>query len=391
MFQDNRSAALWLVALWAAGWCGAAQARGGLTSQELRERSREIENMTAIDRDRLQRNWQMFQALAPDRKEHFRRLHQQIEEDRKGGGGQLYQTLETYRLWLQTLTPGERADLREAKDPVEKLKLVRRFKEEQDRQRKSRALDDPIWTGNPWRGRMFRSGRTLTSREVKSVMQALADELPAAERENVEEFATFREKWRGYRRILEASIRQAGGAREWPTRKQQEAVRSAIKSTEQAKRLERIEEDALRRRTFALTIVNSLLSEMFDDTQPYAPKKSDLESLFERLDHTERERLMRLPPHEMDQALVPKFFAEKRSDPEYQDVFKTQQDFYAVTRRFFEEAQLGGRFGNLPGGGNRPPRFGPPEGGPPPGGEGEAPRPPRERDRPRPDDRAPPP
>lgn len=364
------------VAVLVGSFCGPQFAAGGLTTAELNRRSKEIEEMTAIERDRLQRNWQTFQALPPDRKEQLRRLHQQIDDDRKNAGGQLYQTLQTYSLWLQTLTPGQRADLRDAKDPAQKLDKVRQIKQEQERQQQSRALNDPAIDIAPWRNRLLRGGKTLNPQELRAAMQALSNELPPPERERLDQFDSSQEKWRAYRRILELSIRQAGGAREWPNHDQQEAIRSAVKVAEPARRLEGIKEETMRRRMFAMLIVNSLRSEMIDDAVPYLPKEDELKSIFEQLDNTERERLMQLPPHRMNEALTRKFYERKKDEPEFWEFFKAQGDLRLLVDRLFLEGQLGGgRFGVPPGDRQPMPR-------PPGGPNGDGNRRPRDRERP---------
>lgn len=374
----------------------------GLSSKETTQRSQEIEKMTAIERDRLQRNWQTFLALPDDRKQHFRQLHQQLENDRKTGNGQLHQTMQTYALWLQTLTPGQRADLRDAKDPALKLELVKKYKEEQDQRQESRALEDPAFDPSSWRGKFPQGGKRprqgggkpLDSQELRAAMQALADELPRSEREELEGLDKVRDKWRIYRQVIERSVRQADGPREWPNLQQQQAIRSAIKASEHAERLEKIEKEPLRRMMFARLMASSLYVEIAQDSAPYLPKQADLEDLFKSLDNTEREKLMQLPVEEMTLSLMRKFHGQNK-DPAYLEFSKQRREFHEATKRLFRDAQWGARFGNPPGGDR--PQFRP--GGPPPGGPDEDAgpnRPPRDRGgRPRPpnrpNDREPPP
>jgi hypothetical protein len=367
----------------------------GLTSKESTQRSQEIEQMTAIDRDRLQRNWKTFLALPEDRKQHFQRLHQQLEDDRKTGGGQLHETLQTYALWLQTLTPGQRADLRDAKDPAQKMELVKKFKEAQDQRQESRALDDPAFDPSQMRDKFLfggrrprQGGKPLESQELRAAMQALAGELPRSDRDEIEALDKVREKWIVYRRVLEHSLQQADSPRDWPTPQQQQAIRTAIGASDHAERLEKIEPPPLRRMMFVKLMVNSLLADLAHDSAPYHPKKGELEELFERLDRTEREQLMQLPAEDMTRALLQRFLSQNQ-DAAYLEFVKQRREFQDFARKAFREAQWGGRFGPPPGGGDRPPHR---PGGPPPGGpedDGGPRRPPRDRggDRPRPPER----
>ena len=376
-----------LLAVWAP-----SRASAGLSSAELAKRSQEVEQMTAIDRDRLQRNWKTFATLPENRKQHFRQLHQQLEDDRKTGGGQLIQTLQTYALWLQTLTPGQRADLRDAKDPAQKLELVKKFKEEQDRRQESRALDEPAFRPSQFRDpsllgkRPRQGGKPLEPHEVRAAIQALAGELSRRDREELDALDKVRDKWAYNRRVLERSIQQADGLRDWPTRQQQHAIGGAIKASEQADRLEKIEAEGLRRMMFAKLILNNLNQDLARDAAPFLPKKGELEDIFQGLDHTEREQLMQLPVEEMTHALLQKFLSQNR-DPAFLEFTKQRREFQEFSRRLFREAAWGdGRMGGPPGGGDRPPPFRP--GGPPPRGpeeDGGPDRPPRDRGgRPRP-------
>lgn len=210
-------------------------------------------------------------------------------------------------------------------------------------------------------------------------MNALADELPRADREELEGLDTVREKWTRYRRVLERSILQAESPREWPTPQQQHAIGKALGTSEQAERLEKIDQPPLRRMMFGGMLFNSLRADMMNDAAPYQPKPGQLEAIFEKLDHTERDTLMQLPAEEMSQKLLQRFRSQN-NDPAYLEFDKQRMEFQEFTRKLFAEFQWGGRFGNPPGGRDRPP-FRP---GGPEGGEGPD-RPPRDRNgRPRP-------
>ena len=350
----NRSRIPWLAGLVLLAATAAPSQGAGLTSQELAQRSKEIEDMTAMERLELQRNWDLFQKLPEDRKRHYREMYEQIQQDR-GNGGRLHDTQETYSLWLQTLTPGERADLREAADPAKKLELVHKFKAKQD-QRQSHALEDPAWGMAQRRGRFSRfvKGKLLSSAELKSAMQALSDDLPAGDRENVAEVETLKDKWRGYQSVLEASARQAGGRREWPNLSQQKVIESALKTVDEVEGYGRMKDDNARRRMFGRLILNGLSAELFLDGEAFLPKQSELPALFEQMPNAEREQIMRDLPREMIPQLMRKYRESKRDEPAFQEFEQIRRNIGGFIFSFWRDADLGGPRGiggPFPGGG----------------------------------------
>lgn len=366
---------------------GSSPGWAGVPAAELQQRSAEVEKMTVIERDRLQRNWTSFQNLPPDRKHHFRQLHLSLAEDLKSGGNRLNDTMQTYSQWLQTLTPGQREDLRQARSSAQKLDLVRKFKDEQERQAQSRVLEEPAIDPGRMR-RSFMSGKPLSTTELEAAMSALLELLPRAERDGIQELDA-QEKWSRYRRILQASTRQAGGPRDWPDQQQQDAVLAAVKITEQAEQLKSIKQDRPRRVKFIHVMLSSLTAEMLAQSAPFEPRKGDLEALYAAMDNATRDELLQLPQQEMQQELLRRYYQQNRSqDPAFRELVKSHREFQSFVGQLLREAEIGGRFGGLPRPGgpgpDRPP-FGPPDGEPGRGPRDKnRPRPPREGDGPPP-------
>ncbi|HEY4261441.1 MAG TPA: hypothetical protein VGM98_14835, partial [Schlesneria sp.] len=101
-------------------------------NKSLQERHQQIVKMSQIERDRLQRNLNIFQQLSDDQQNHYRQLSDQLDENKKGGGN-LSGLLQTYTVWLQTLTPGQRESLRSEADSSRKFAIVQKIKEDQFR------------------------------------------------------------------------------------------------------------------------------------------------------------------------------------------------------------------------------------------------------------------
>lgn len=355
----------------------------GASSAELQQRSREVGSMTAVERARLQRNWETFQKLPDDRKEHFRQLHAGLETDFKSGTKQLHHVLQIYTAWLQTLTPGQRADLRGARSEKEKLELVRKFKADQDSHQESRALRDPEEDEFPRHRWRFLQGkaRPFAPGELNSVMNALTELLPPPERDQVERED---DTWSKYRRIVLASAQQAGGPPEWPSTEQQAKMFDAISKSERAGRLKALSNDQQRRRQWAMAIFSSFAAQLLAEAAPFHPQKDQLEQYFDTMSNESREALMQLPTDVMNQELVRRYYVERlRQNPDFSEFSKRQREFQGFTFRFLTEADVYQRPG--PGGFHR--------GGPPPDrrdgpdrDEGPPRGPPGRRPPPRPED-----
>ena len=91
---------------------------------------RQVEQMSDLERGRLQRNLAEFKQLTPEQQAPYRDLYLKLEEN-KTTGGSLSSLLQEYSAWLTTLTPSQRDDLNKETEPVKKLALVRQFKSDQ--------------------------------------------------------------------------------------------------------------------------------------------------------------------------------------------------------------------------------------------------------------------
>lgn len=306
----------------------------GLTFSELQQRSREIVRMTEVERGRLQRNWRDFQALPEERKQRYRLLYAQLEADRQAGN-KLNHTLQTYEAWLQTLTPGERADLRQAADPAAKLTLVRKIKSDQDSRNRSRVLNEPPDLSPMfWRG--FRDkAEPLSSQELRTAMNALAELLPAVERDTLPDPQDQDDKWTRFRMIVTASANRAGGPAQWPSQEQQAALVAALNNTGQAVRLKNMSDDQQRRIRWGHVIFSSFADEFLRDYEQFRPKAEELERLFTQADNAERDAMMRMPPWSMKWKLsLQSYRIRMEDDADFGKFVKSEQEFRKFTFEF---------------------------------------------------------
>jgi hypothetical protein len=307
-----------------------------LTSVEIQQRSQDVQRMTAIERARLQRNWQTFQKLSAAEQQHYRELHRELQQD----PGQLKQLAATYSEWLQTLNPGQRVDLRQAKDPNQKLALVQKFKEEQDQQQEGRTLDEDSSTSNRdhwlrWSlGWILQHKRPLPPSKLKAAMESLAGRLSAEEQSRI----AGHEKWVQYREILEGSAHAAGNATDWPNREQQEAIRDALKESDQIRSSERFT-DEMRRNSIGRLIVGSLMADMLEDSKRFRPTENEFEQILQNLEDYERDELIRLPRWKLEDELSKKYY-HQRSDQPFQQFMETKQKFLNFLFQFVKDAHF---------------------------------------------------
>ena len=89
-----------------------------------------ISEMTPIERLRLEESYRAFQKLPPDEQSRLRRLQVEIERD-----PELKAVFKEYEAWANTLSPGQRFELRRTADPRERMNLVEDFRNEPERGR----------------------------------------------------------------------------------------------------------------------------------------------------------------------------------------------------------------------------------------------------------------
>ena len=97
--------------------------------QNLNERLQRIGLMSPVEREHLNRNIQEFSSLGEAEKSRLRDLYQKLQSERVHHGNGLFQLMQTYSVWLETLSPIQRDELRLEKDTAKKLAIIRRIKE----------------------------------------------------------------------------------------------------------------------------------------------------------------------------------------------------------------------------------------------------------------------
>ncbi len=104
-------------------------------NQKRRANEERIAGMTESERVRLKRNYDRYLSLSPEERQRWRDFQARLQADRERDQGRLSRAMESYTNWLESLPGGRRDELRQTGHIEEKLALVRRFVQEQRRDR----------------------------------------------------------------------------------------------------------------------------------------------------------------------------------------------------------------------------------------------------------------
>ena len=251
------------------------------TPAVLRERTEEIKQAPESERQRLLHNWATFQALPEHERDRIRNLHEELlaEPETK------HALLETYRMWLQTLTPGQQDDLRQAKSTGVRLQLIRDFKDKQDANRETRLFDlnldlrrmKPRMPSTPY----------FAPEDLAAVMDIMQSALPPSQQKDIVDknpivtgryLEIFRNySWNSPRQLTDAQIDQILDAIGDETHKDE---LSEISPTEQ------------RRRAVMMYTARGLHAEVLKQLEPVYPGEKELRDFFATLNGDRRHELM---------------------------------------------------------------------------------------------------
>lgn len=156
----------------------------GVDRQTVMARTTQLKKMSPIERDRLNRNIAEFCKLTDAEKEHYRHLHRELKQD-AASGGNLSNLLQTYSIWVQTLTPTQRDEIQKETNTSHRFALVRRFKDEQE---ESSESQEPVPVTNSGAipeeavsqlSPVYGKREALLIKDLKAVLKVLASHLDA--------------------------------------------------------------------------------------------------------------------------------------------------------------------------------------------------------------------
>ena len=324
----------------------------------------QLRKMSEIERGHLNRNIEEFQKLNETEKQHYRQLHAELKRD-AATGGSLTRMMQTYSLWVQTLTPTQQDELKKEVVPAQKLVLVRRFKEEQEESIESPdshsethiepVADEPA----PQFNLIFSKRDALWLKDLRAVAAVLVDRL--ATDKTRPEFSDPRLP--DYLPIIQASVQTFGGDyREWPNEKLLQDMIGVI-SKDLVPQINK--QDYSTRRTIVIRMLLQGIMKQARDTVRFPTEDEKLQVLKD-LKPDERERILSFPSERVNDILNRKWIQSKGGDswsdfqniPEYrrqiEDLFVRLE--VPPPPRFVQRPKKGNdRPADLKGDGKRPP------------------------------------
>lgn len=268
-----------------------------------------LRQMSELERSRFDRNLADFQKLSDAEKQRYRHLHRELVDD-TARGGSLAKLLQTYAVWVQTLTPTQRDEL--AKETVlsQKIALIRKFKEEQeesgetqDAQQTETATEEPI----PPVTVTINKKEALAQKDMKNVMGVLVNHLsqdamkPEFTDRQLSDFIP----------IIHASVQSYGGRYpEWPSESLLKEMTASL-SKESATLVTRADYKGKRDAMVRYVLMGVL--KQARDLVPI-PTDSEKSQIWEGLTPVERERITNLPLERLNGYLVRKSMELKGGD-----------------------------------------------------------------------------
>jgi hypothetical protein len=224
--------------------------------------------------------------------------------------------MQTYSAWLQTLTPGQREELRQETDSARKLALVQKIKEEQLRDHRVDDLQDlPLWKPRPPR-------ETLTVPELNSVMKVIVSDLPEEDQQQIGRV----NKVDQHVDILKRSIQHASNPREWPSEALQGKMLNELPPhyRNPIKRSPRSPREAM-----MLLIVGSIHARTMEELRPILPTEAQLNEVLGELDEKQKNMLDKRPPEQRRIELTMRYFRQ-HPDKSVMRMLETGKSLFAM-------------------------------------------------------------
>jgi hypothetical protein len=250
-----------------------------------------IATMSADKRDQLRKSFEAFRKLPPERQEQIKQLHADMQADPG-----LKDVMQKYCEWVVTLDPGPQAELRNETKVNLKIKLVKKYREEQAGERTSLDWAEMGVPRDPRRMPVLSDEQLaeavvllekLVQENLKSEEKSKLATLNGPQRHSqVLAYAVDRELERDHR---------AGRPLPLPAYMVDGLGKMAGGRLAQARRPAEILEKPWMFKMMLWTTVARSLDEQLKSPPP---TQSDLEKRFEELKPAERDEIMRLRPDE---------------------------------------------------------------------------------------------
>jgi hypothetical protein len=304
-----------------------------LDQKTIAARTDHLRQMSEIERGRFDRNLQEFQKLSEAEKQRYRQLHEGLIKDNSHGGG-LSKLLQTYSVWIQTLTPTQRDELQKETTSSQKLALIRRFKDEQDEPSESHE-QTPQTDAHP--DDVSHQVSTPIKREafplkdLRSVIAVLVNRLPSELKKS--EFSD--PHLSDFIPIIQTSVQAAGGSyREWPDEAQLKEMTTAL--GKESMSLVNRPDYKTRRDAMVRYLLMGIMKHARDSVR--TPSEAEKMQILVGLTQGERDRIWNLPADKMNGFLVKRSVEEKGGDA--LDAYKKLPEYSRQIEDLFQRFEV---------------------------------------------------
>jgi len=285
--------------------CTAAAQGDSLTPAQRELREREIANKSEAERARLQRNFRIFRELPADEQKKLRLLDLELKEDARNQGS-LRTVMNEYYDWLASpsLTPGQRQELRDERDPNRREMLVRELLKEQQEQ--------ALASGS---ARGFRI-QELSATDLAAALDVIEKVMRESNLLSPDELRQLQSK-KGVARhayLMELAFRRgpgmAPGPFPWNSPAVFDAIVESISNERQRKHILEPSKDGEKRMRLNWALMGGFGAEY----EKKKPAREELEKFFVQLKSHEQDEIMRLPYDQQQQQLTRMFMTKKAID-----------------------------------------------------------------------------
>lgn len=156
------------------------------TARQLAANRAAIAQMTLSERDRLERNFEAYKKMSPEKLAPLSEFQNKLNTDRSGEAAK---TLELYHEWLETTEPFQRDQLRATTDPQARLLLMNKVIMEQRNREAHRFFKRIVFRNDPerWKKSLLSKVPTLDAQELNTLMQGIEEMEFAARKLTIEQ------------------------------------------------------------------------------------------------------------------------------------------------------------------------------------------------------------
>lgn len=308
---------------------------------ELKKRSDKIAAMTESERKQLLYQYEEFKRLSPERMQHFRNMQAQLDGEHRD----LQATLNSYRDFIKTLNPVDRAEIESHHSSAEKIAVIDRILT----QRRESLAQLEEGSAVAERFRSERSGRFFTDDELLAMSDVLEKQLP-------EKMLRASKIEQHERDVTRAALVLNSTLKLHINKSTQRGITpfddETLEALEQILQNERFRERITNskdpsEKTRRLILIMYLRCYFAQFSKP--PALQDLQDLMNAKDQDERKQLIGMRPHELYRELVRDYVKTHPTE-----LSRTVAEMKSIIDRFPESH----RGGPPPG---RPGRDGPPD------------------------------